>query len=78
MKIFLESYRFVPYGIGMQTTSNSRNTRYQVFAMYNGKRSVIATFRYYSHAYIFRKDIQASDPDGDFWIEDTGDLAPGC
>ena len=62
----------VPYYSGMQTITQSQNSRYQVF--FNaGQRELLATFRHYTHAYIFRKDLEASDPNGNFWIEDTQD-----
>jgi len=61
----------------MQTING--NNRYQVFFMYHGnQREFLASFRYYTHAYIFRKDLEASDPDGNFWIEDHGEMPPGC
>jgi hypothetical protein len=47
-------------------------SRYQVFFMYLGnERVLLASFRHFTHAYIFHKDLEASDPDGNFWIEDT-------
>jgi len=41
-------------------------------------RECLGAFRHYTDAYILKRTREEADPKGYYWIEDTGDMPPGC
>lgn len=56
-----------------------RNQRYVLYYLNTQQaRVIIGTFRYYDDAYLIMRSCQDSDPEGNYWIQDDGDMPFGC
>lgn len=59
------------------------NQRYVVFSLTTEPdlsyvRQALGTFRHYTDAYIILRSCQESDPNGNYWIQDDGEMPYGC
>jgi hypothetical protein len=60
----------------MKTTAS---LRYQLFSLdSNLKRTLLGAFRFYTDAYIALRSCEDSDPIGNYWINDSGDMPYPC
>jgi hypothetical protein len=55
--------------------------RYQVYSLTDTrdgfKRTLLGAFRFYTDAYIILRSCQDADPDGNYWINDDGQMPEG-